>query len=182
MSIQSLILATIGLFGTSAVGLELNVSALTSGTIESDWTTTYYSNDNPLLIANDGGASTGGFHIYDANSDSPLESIESQFTGRTKLVQTVYNIGGKDYMVSIPQTTSTFSFYELPSVTKIDDVDFKALGDWSALCSWKSRSANTYLFLFGKRDGIQFLVRENDGAVEMIEVIPNYFLALIFSS
>lgn len=158
------------MFSASAMALELNISASTAGSVESDWTTTYYSHDTPLLIANDGGASTGGFHVYNVDGDSPLESTLDLVTGRTKLVQTIYDIGGKDFLVSIPQTTSTFSFYDLPALEKIDDVAFKALGDWSALCSWRSRSGNTYLFLFGKRQAVQFLARSLDGAVEMVEV------------
>lgn len=173
MTLKSVILAGIGLIGASTAALELNVSATTSGTTESDWTTTYYSKDNPLLITNDGGASTGGFHVYNVDSDSPLQSIKDQFTGRTKLVQTVYDIGGKDYLVSIPQTTSIFSLYELPGLIRIGDVAYKSLGDWSALCSWRSRSANTYLFLFGKRTAVQLLLRAKDGMVEMIEVISS---------
>ena len=170
MRSNSRLLAGASIFSALATALELNISANTAGSVESDWTTTYYSHDTPLLIANDGGASTGGFHVYDVDAGTPLESTLDQFTGRTKLVQTIYGIGGKDYMVSIPQTTSTFSFYDLPGVERIDDVAFKALGDWSALCSWKSRSGNTYLFLFGKRQAVQFLARERDGAVEMVEV------------
>ncbi|KAG9250116.1 3-phytase [Emericellopsis atlantica] len=154
----------------AAVSVELNVTATTSGSIESDWTTTYYSQDRPLLITNDGGASTGGFHVFGIEGGSPLGSVKDQFTGRTKLVQTEYNIAGKDYLVSIPQTTSVFSLYELPEVKKVDNVAFKALGDWSALCSWRSRSANTYLFLFGKKNGVQYLLRETDGEVELVEI------------
>lgn len=94
-----------------------------------------------------------------------------RFTGRTKLISTLYNVGGKDYLVSIPQTTSRLTLYELPEVTKVDGGEYFALGDWSALCSWKSRSKNDYLFLFGKREAIQFLVRNNDeNGVEVLRV------------
>lgn len=149
----------------------LNVSALVAETIESDWTTTYYSKDSPLLLGNDGGASTGGFHAWDINGDEPLEASVSLFTGRTKLVSTLYNVGGKDYLVSIPQTTSRLTLYELPDVTKVDEVDYFALGDWAALCSWKSRSKNDYLFLFGKREAIQFLIRSGgERPVEILRV------------
>lgn len=145
-----------------AAAVNLNVTALVAETIESDWTTTYYSKDSPLLLGNDGGASTGGFHAWDINGDEPLEASVSLFTGRTKLLSTLYNVGGKDYLVSIPQTTSRLTLYELPDVTKVDEVEYFALGDWSALCSWKSRSKNDYLFLFGKREAIQFLVRSGE--------------------
>lgn len=153
-----------------AASASLNVTAVTPGLIESDSTTTYYSNDNPLFITNDGGAPTGGFHVFDLNDQSPLEPLEHLFTGRTKLVKTIYDIHGKDYLVSIPQTTSVFSLYSLPEVKIVKDVAFKSLGDWSALCAWRSRSANTYLYLFGKHEAVQLLVRELDGELELVEV------------
>lgn len=169
MSFKSLLVGGLATCAAAA-NVKLNVSAITSGTIESDWTTTYYSAEDPLLITNDGGAATGGFHAFNIDDKSPLEAVKDQFTGRTKLVSTIYDVGGKDYMVSIPQTTSVFSFYELPGLTKIDDVAFKSLGDWSALCTWKSHSENTYLYIFGKHEAVQFLAREHDGQVEMVEV------------
>ncbi|VUC20211.1 unnamed protein product [Clonostachys rosea] len=152
--------------------VSLNVSAFTSGEVESDWTATYYAGpgEQPLLIGNDGGASTGGFHVWDLNGDSPLEASKSLFTGRAKLVSTLYDIGGKDYLVSIPMTTSELALYELPAVTKVDDAGYVALGDWSALCTWKSPSKNNYVFIFGKTEGIQFLVREADDSVEILRV------------
>ena len=84
----------------------------------------------------------------------------------------MYDVDGMDYLVSIPQTTSIFSFYELPSLKKKQDVQLdSALGDWSALCPWSSATGNTYLFLFGKREGVQYLVRQKKhGEVEMMEV------------
>lgn len=154
-----------------ALAVSLNVSALVAETIESDWTATYSSEHSSLLLGNDGGASTGGFHAWDIDSAEPLEAVVDRFTGRTKLISTLYNVGGKDYLVSIPQTTSRLTLYELPEVTKVDGGEYFALGDWSALCSWKSRSKNDYLFLFGKREAIQFLVRNNDeNGVEVLRV------------
>jgi 3-phytase len=151
--------------------VSLNVSALTSGEVESDWTTTYYpSAGEPLLLGNDGGASTGGFHVWDLNGDAPLEPSKSLFTGRAKLVSTLYDIGGKDYLVSIPMTTSELALYELPAVSKVDDASYVALGDWSALCTWKSPSKNNYIFIFGKTEGIQFLVREAGDTIEVLRV------------
>jgi 3-phytase len=164
----------------AAAVLQLNISAITSGTIESDWTTTYHPKNKrspSLLITNDGGASTGGYHVFDidngeSDSPSPLEAVKDQFTGRNKLVSTIYDIDGKDYLVSIPKTTSIFSFHELPSFTKKQDVQLdSALGDWSALCPWSSATGNTYLFLLGKREGIQYLVRKKKhGEVQLMEV------------
>lgn len=154
----------------AAASVSLNVSAVTSGLIESDSTTTYYSNASPLLISNDGGASTGGFHVFNVDGESPLEAEKDVFAGRTKLVQTIYDIHGHDYLVSISQTTSILSLYSLPDVKLVEDVSFNLLGDWSALCSWKSRSANTYMYLFGKGEAVQILIRQHEGKIEMVEV------------
>ena len=167
---RSIALLGTGLLGFAAA-VDLNVSALVAETIESDWTTTYYSDDSPLLIGNDGGASTGGFHVWNIDGDAPLNAVETVFTGRTKLVSTLYNVAGRDYLASISQTTSRLSLYELPDVSKVDGTEYFALGDWAALCSWKSQSKNDYLFLFGKREAIQFLVRNNeDSDLELLRV------------
>lgn len=177
-------LATAGVLSGVASAVDLHVDALTAGEIESDGTATYYSSSSkPLLLGNDGGASTGGFHAWDLDGDSPLEAVTSLVTGRTKLVATVYDVAGRNYLVSIPQTTSFLTLYELPDVSKVDDVEYAALGDWSALCSWKSQSNNNYLFLFGKREGIQFLVRENGGSLEILRVsfIPKVVNACLYA-
>lgn len=158
-----------------AAATNLKVSVLVEETIESDWTTTYYSKDIPLLLGNDGGASTGGFHAWRIGGGEPLEASVNVFTGRTKLVSTLYNVCGKDYLASIPQTTSRLTLYELPDVTKVEQVEYFALGDWSALCSWKSRSKNDYLYLFGKREAVQFLVRSDEEQnLEIIRVRQNH--------
>ena len=99
----------------------LNVDVLVAETIDSDWAATYYSDETPLLLGNDGGASTGGFHAWDINGDEPLEASLSVNTGRTKLISTLYNIGGRDYLASIPATTSRLSLYELPGLSKVED-------------------------------------------------------------
>ena len=154
--------------------LELNVTAYTSGLIESDWTAVYYSDSAPLLISNDGGTATGGFHTWDINGDVPLEALSSLFTGRTKLLATVYDVAGRDYLVSIPQTTSVMSAYELPGVDKVEGAEYSALGDWSAICTWKSQSANDYIYVFGKNEAFQLLIREKGDSVEFVEVAPSY--------
>ncbi|KAM0569335.1 hypothetical protein ACHAP9_004711 [Verticillium nonalfalfae] len=154
---------------SAAVELQLNVTAYTSGLVESDATAVYYSESQPLLISNDGGASTGGFHTWDLDGDAPLQALKSVNTGRTKLVATVHDVGGRDILVSIPATTSILSAYELPSLKELDDARFVALGDWSALCSWKAPSANNYVYLFGKSSGHQYLVREAGESVEFVE-------------
>ncbi|KAM0332037.1 hypothetical protein ACHAQA_002306 [Verticillium albo-atrum] len=169
-----------------AVELELNVTAYTSGLVESDSTAVYYSDSQPLFISNDGGASTGGFHSWDLNGDTPLEALKSVNTGRTKLVTTIHDVAGRDVLVSIPATTSILSVYELPALTEIEDARFVALGDWSALCSWKAPSANNYIYLFGKRQAHQFLLREAGDSVEIVEIqsfdVPTEFAGCAVSN
>ncbi|KAF9873802.1 3-phytase [Colletotrichum karsti] len=154
----------------AAVDLELNVTALTGGELESDWTNVYYSKSNPLLLGNDGGAATGGFHVFDLNSDSPLSEVKSLTTGRTKLVTTVYNVTEKDLAITIAMPDSVIRVFEVPSFTEIESAQATALGDWSALCSWRSKSLNDYVFLFGKGQAIEYLVRKGKTDVELVEV------------
>ncbi|KAL0938630.1 putative phytase [Colletotrichum truncatum] len=154
----------------TAVNLELNVTALTGGELESDWTSVYYSKSNPLLLGNDGGAATGGFHAWDLNSDTPLSEIKALTTGRTKLVTTVYNVSDKDLAVTIAMPDSIIRVFEVPSFTEIQAAQTTALGDWSALCSWRSKSLNDYVFLFGKGQIIQYLIRQGKSDIELVEI------------
>ena len=157
-------------FAASVRALQLNISSLTAGFVDADYVATYYSDSEPLLIGNDAGAASGGFHVWNIDGESPLESAVDQWTGRTKLLATLYNVGGKDYFASIPATTSVLSLYELPSASKVEDAGAFALGDWSTICTWKSPSLNDYIYIFGKREAKQYLVRELDGSLEVVEV------------
>ncbi|KAJ0158858.1 3-phytase [Colletotrichum tanaceti] len=158
------------------VNLELNITALTGGgEIESDWTNVFYPKDKnspPLLLGNDGGAATGGFRAWDLNSDSPLSEVKAVTTGRTKLVATVYNAtaAGKDLAVTIAMPDSVIRVYELPAFAEIEAARTTRLGDWSAMCSWRSKSLNDYVYLFGKTLVVQYLVRQGKSPVELVEV------------
>lgn len=156
---------------TTAVDLELNVTALTGGELEADWTNVYYSKSNPLLLGNDGGAATGGFHAWDLNSDSPLAEVKTLVTGRTKLVTTVYNVtDNKDLAITIAMPDSVIRVFDMPSFTEIESAQTTLLGDWSALCSWRSKSLNDYIFLFGKGKAVEYLVRKGKTDIELVEV------------
>ncbi|KAK2042811.1 phytase [Colletotrichum somersetense] len=155
---------------SAAVDLELNITSMTGGELDSDWTTVYYSEDKPLLLGNDEGAATGGFHAWDLNSDSPLSEVKSVTTGRTKLVTTVYDVAGKDLAVTIAMPDSVIRVYELPAFTEIESARTTMLGDWSALCSWRSKSLNDYVYLFGKTRAVQYLIRQGKDSVELVEV------------
>ncbi|KAE9574586.1 3-phytase [Colletotrichum fructicola] len=156
---------------TTAVDLELNVTALTGGELEADWTNVYYSKSNPLLLGNDGGAATGGVHAWDLNSDSPLAEVKTLVTGRTKLVTTVYNVtDNRDLAITIAMPDSVIRVFDVPSFTEIESAQTTLLGDWSALCSWRSKSLNDYIFLFGKGKAVEYLVRKGKTDIELVEI------------
>ncbi|GJN80034.1 hypothetical protein PLIIFM63780_003558 [Purpureocillium lilacinum] len=152
-----------------APNIVVNVTAIT-GTIESDWSATFYSDREPLLLGNDAGPDTGGIRAYSLNSGTPLREHASAVVGRTKLVRSVYDVGGKDLAITIAQPDSVIRLFELPSLKLIQDAQRQQLGDWSALCSWKSRAGNQYLFLFGKRQAVQLLVRADKDKLGIFEV------------
>lgn len=177
ISASLLALANQPWFAAADTELELGVSALT-GTVESDWTAVYYSDSVPLLLGNDGGTLNGGFHAFELDGDTQIPEVKSVKTGRTKLVTAVYGVDNKDWVVSIAQPDSIMRVFELPGLVESEDSRFEALGDWSALCAWKSKTGNQYLYLFGKGQGIHFLIRERNGSIELVEV--SCFCARIF--
>ncbi|KAK4202009.1 phytase [Triangularia verruculosa] len=156
-----------GLAAVVSVSANITLISDKNQAIESDWTTTYYSSRNPLILGNNGGASTGGFHAWSV--DRPGSKGKHISPGRTKLVTTAYGVGGKDVAVTIAQTDSVLRVFELPSLREVKAAQRKELGDWSALCPWK-RSGNQYFFLFGKQQGVQFLLRENKKTLELVKV------------
>lgn len=154
----------------AAVEIDVPVTAYTSE-VESDWTAVYYSKKEPLLIGNDGGPDKGGFHVYSLDTKSPLTEVTARRSGRSKLVTTAYDVGGRDLLVTIAQPDSVVRAFEMPSFKQIKSADLTVLGDWSALCSWKSDAGNDYIYLFGKNQAVQLLVRETKKkSVEFVEV------------
>jgi 3-phytase len=178
--LSAMVLATAFGVGLVAVALQLypttvraapettlNVTSFTD-TVESDWTAVYYSKTNPLLIGNDGGAENGGLHVYDFDTETPLPEVKSLPIGRTKVVTVAHNVGGKDLAITIAAPDSIIRVYELPSF-KVEE-EFTLLGDWSAMCSWKSKSRNQYFYIFGKGKAVQFLIRPKGDDFEILEV------------
>jgi 3-phytase len=90
-----------------------------------------------------------------------LQEVASKVTGRTKPVTAVYDVGGQDYAVTIASPTSLLRVFELPSFNEVPSAAHKQLGDWSAICPWKSRSGNQYIYLFGKNQAVQYLLRQD---------------------
>jgi 3-phytase len=168
-SLVGLLAVVLHICFVKAVDVDVAISAYTDE-VESDWTAVYYSDQKPLLIGNDGGPDKGGFHVYDLNSKAPLEEVAAKTPGRSKLVTTVYDVNKEDILVTIAQPDSVVRAYKMPKFKQIKDADFKVLGDWSALCSWKSPTGNDYVFLFGKGQAVQLLLQETEKSFEFVQV------------
>ncbi|KAL8321732.1 hypothetical protein RB593_004028 [Gaeumannomyces tritici] len=166
------------------VNIQLNVTA-ESREIKSGWTSVYYpdaaSNAPALLIGNDGMTATGGFRVLNLDSSSPISEVTSIVTGRTKLITTVYGLGGGgkgkaaagDVIITIAQTDAIIRVFDAVSFVQIPTLTSPTvtLGDWNAICPWQSSSGNHYFFLFGKGGrAFQYLVRKVNDAVEILEV------------
>ncbi|KAK5627479.1 hypothetical protein RRF57_003194 [Xylaria bambusicola] len=169
ITVPSLLAVGQGLFGV-ATSLDLPIAARIDG-IESDFTTVVYNKTCPLLIGNDGGAATGGFRTFVINNGTQLVETTHKTPGRTKLVATAYGVGGRDLIVTIAQPDSFFRLYDASTIEQIGQPITRTLGDWSALCVWKSQgSGGQYLYLFGKKQAVQFLLREAGTSLEIVEI------------
>jgi 3-phytase len=132
---------------------------------------------SPLLIVNDGSAADGGFRTFAVSKSVPFKETSHQKTGRSKIAVPVHDIGGHDVIVNIPAPDSLIRVFDAQSGKQVDSNDKKQLGDWSAACVWRSQySGANYLFLFGKKMVVQFLVR-NDKHVQILEVWPEAVLS-----
>lgn len=162
-------------FAFAAPNFELPISSRT-GSAEADNAVVYYSS-NPLLVGNDAGAATGGFHVWSLDGKPILNEVASETPGRTKLVAVVYDVGGKDLIITIAQTDSIIRVFDVDGITEIKGPSKKAIGDWSALCTWKSaKSGNQYFYLFGKKQAVQYLITERSKEIKIVEVILTYTL------
>ncbi|KAI1447085.1 3-phytase [Annulohypoxylon stygium] len=154
----------------AALEVDLPISAK-SDEVDSGFTAVVYDSAHPLLVGNDGGASTGGFRTFDLDSETNLTETSHETPGRTKLVTTVYDIGGKDLIATIAQPDSYFRLYDSSTAEQVGEPLAHTLGDWSALCAWKSQSSGEqYLYLFGKSQAVQFLIRARNGSYELVEI------------
>ncbi|KAI1768029.1 3-phytase [Hypoxylon sp. FL1150] len=163
-------LATSTAVTVTALVVDLPISARTYE-VESDFTAVVYNDAQPLLVGNDGGASTGGFHLFDLDGGATLPETKHATPSRTKLVTIVYDVGGKDLIVTIAQPDSYFRLYDAQTAEQVGEPIERTLGDWSALCVWKSQnSGEQYLYLFGKGQAVQFLLRKANNSFEIVEI------------
>lgn len=133
--------------------------------------TDFVYGSSPCLVINDGSAADGGFHVFAASNFSSWEQTAHQKTGRSKLAVVVHNIGGRDLVVNIPAPDSLIRVFDARTGKKVESNNKKQLGDWTTACVWRSqRSGESYIYLFGKNKVVQFLVRNENKNVEILEV------------
>lgn len=157
------------IFQTFAQNVNVTLTPAAVG-FEGDNTAFYYSS-SPLLLANDGSAAEGGFRVFDAKRTSQWAEVAHLKTGRSKVAVPMYDIGGRDIVVTIAATDSVMRAFEANSLEEIENARKSILGDWSTLCSWRSASSgNSYLFLFGKKMVVQLLVRSQEKRIQILEV------------
>lgn len=141
--------------------VELPITAR-SKEVESDWTAVAYNRNAPFLVGNDGGAASGGLHVFELNNSNPLPEVKHVTPGRSKLVAVAHGVGMKDLILTIAQTDSYFRVYDAATVEQLGEPISLTLGDWSSLCTWKSQaSGETYVYLFGKVPTVT--AQERDG-------------------
>lgn len=141
---------------------------------DSDNAALIYAPSSPILLANDGSAADGGFRTFavsnSTNSTSFVERSHEK-SGRTKIAIPVYDVGGRDVIFNIPSPNSIIRAYDVKSGVEIEGSRKYALGDWSVARSWRSQtSGENYVFLFGKKMVVQFLMKGEGDNVQILEV------------
>lgn len=126
---------------------------------------------SPLLVVNDGSAADGGFRAFSVSNATSLVEKSHAKSGRSKIAVPVQDIGGRDLIINIPAPNSLIEVFDAQAGKKLTKDEKKQLGDWSTACTWRSEeSGESYVFLFGKKKVVQFLVRDIDDEVEFLEV------------
>jgi 3-phytase len=148
--------------------------------------TAFIYSTTPLLLANDGSAADGGFRTFSVSNSTPFTQTGHQKSGRSKVAVAVQGVrsGGEDVVVNIPAPDSRVRIFDAQSGEEVRSNDVVQLGDWSVGCVWRSgTSGESYVFVFGKRMVVQFLVRGKDGkGVEVLEVRLAFVSQLAFRS
>ncbi|KAF3036006.1 hypothetical protein E8E11_004406 [Didymella keratinophila] len=128
----------------------------------------------PILLANDGSAADGGFRTFSGSNSTNSTSFTERSherSGRTKIAVPVYDVGGRDVILNIPSPNSIIRAYDVATGEEVAGSRKYQLGDWSVARSWRSReSGENYVFLFGKKMAVQFLVRDKDSDLQILEV------------
>lgn len=126
----------------------------------------------PSLVANDGSAADGGFRAFAVKQNGTFTETSHRKTGRSKIAVPVYDVGGRDLIINIAAPDSRIRIFDAGGGEKVGSNEKTQLGDWSTACVWRSeKSGESYLFLFGKKMVVQFLVRAQRKIVVMLEVL-----------
>lgn len=153
--------------------VDIPISA-TTAEIDPGYSAVYYAKQahDSLLLGIDSSAATGGFRAWSLFDDvQPLKELGRRTPGRTKAAGVVYGVAGKDLIVSIAAPDSLIRLFDVDGLNEIPSVQKKALGDWSALCPWRSPETGwQYFYLFGKKQAAQFVIREEKRKLEILEV------------
>lgn len=164
--------ATILFSAAFAQNATINLTPAATG-FDSDNAALIYAS-SPILLANDGSATDGGFRTFSASNVTKSTSFRARShekSGRTKIAIPIYNVGGRDVIFNIPSPNSIIRTYDIESGSEIPGSRKYQLGDWSVARSWRSQtSGENYVFLFGKKMVTQFLVRGNGDDVQVLEV------------
>lgn len=127
--------------------IPLNISIATLGKIASDKVAWFYPTSSSkaadiLLVGNDG-AATGGFNTWEvaSTSNGTLPNPTFHNIGRTKLVNVVYSISGKDWIVTLAQSDSYLRLFDVETQSELESARTKIWGDYSAMCGWRAPSA-----------------------------------------
>ncbi|KAL1601870.1 hypothetical protein SLS59_005035 [Nothophoma quercina] len=128
----------------------------------------------PILLANDGSAADGGFRTFVAGNSTNSTTITERSherSGRTKIAIPVYDVGGRDVIFNIPSPNSIIRAYDVATGRELAGSRKYQLGDWSVARNWRSQSSGeNYVFLFGKKMVVQFIVRGEGDNVQILEV------------
>lgn len=160
-------------YALAADNVDVKIKA-TTDEIEAGYSAVYYGegNGDATLVGIDGSAPTGGFRTWEFKDDGKdLKELTSNTPGRTGVIDVLYGVAGKDLLVSITAPESLLSLYDAAEPSGEALASKKALGDWSSLCAWRSSESKwQYFYLFGKKEAVQYVVREQDGELEILEV------------
>lgn len=170
-SIVSYLWSGIALAAPGTVDVEISAQ---TDEIDAGYSVVYYGeeDEDSRLIGVDGSAATGGFRTWSlSDSEETLTELTSNMPGRTKVVEVLYGIAEKDLLVSITAPDSVLQLYDAQDPSETPLANKKALGDWSSICPWRSpESGWQYFYLFGKKEAVQYIVREKDEELEILEV------------
>jgi len=161
--------------------ISLDVSISTSGKIASDkvawFYPTSYSNASDILLVGNDGAATGGFNVWEVAlaSNGTLPNPIVHKTGRTKLVNVVYSIAGKDWIVTLAQSDSYLRLFNVETQLELESARTKVWGDYSAMCGWRAPSGAQYIYVFGKKTVKVYILQDGNNCVNVLEVGPSHF-------